>query len=56
LSETWLVSNLRAARARAYARVVGPNREPSWVLFDVTLPLLTVAAYAYIYKYMNAPQ
>jgi len=56
LSETWLVSNLRAARARAYARVVGPNREPSWVLFDVTLPLLTVAAYAYIYKYMNAAQ
>jgi ABC-2 type transport system permease protein len=26
------------------------------VLFDVSLPLLSVAAYAYIYKYMDAPE
>jgi len=56
LTDTWLVRNMRAIKARAYSRVVGANREPSWVLFDVSLPLLSVAAYAYIYKYMDAPE
>ncbi len=55
MTETWLLRNLRAVRGRAYPRIVGANREPSWVFFDVVLPLLTVAAYAYIYKFMNAP-
>ena len=55
MSETWLLRNLRAVRGRAYPRIVGANREPSWVFFDIALPLLTVAAYAYIYKFMNAP-
>lgn len=27
----------------------------SWLFFDITLPLLTVAAYAYVYKFMNSP-
>ncbi|OGS42238.1 MAG: ABC transporter [Euryarchaeota archaeon RBG_16_62_10] len=45
--------NLRAVRGRAYPRVVGANREPSWVFFDIALPLLTVSAYAYIYKFMD---
>ena len=56
MTDTWLVRNMRAIKARAYSRVVGANREPSWVLFDVSLPLLSVAAYAYIYKYMDAPE
>jgi len=56
VTETWLLRNLRAVRGRAYPRIVGANREPSWVFFDVVLPLLTVAAYAYIYKFMNAPK
>ncbi len=55
MSEGWLVRNLRAVRGRAYPRIVGSKREPSWVIFDVMLPLLTVAAYAYIYKYLAAP-
>lgn len=56
MSDSWLVTNLRAIKGRAYPRVIGSSREPSWVLFDVALPLLTVAAYAYIYKFMNAPK
>lgn len=56
MSESWLVRNLRAIRGRAYPRIVGSNREPSWVFFDIALPLLTVAAYAYIYKFMDAPK
>lgn len=55
MSESWIVQNLRAVRGRAYPRVLGAQREPSWIFFDVVLPLLTVAAYAYIYKFMNAP-
>lgn len=56
MTESWLMRNLRAVRGRAYPRIVGANREPSWVFFDIVLPLLTVAAYAYIYKFMNAPE
>lgn len=56
MTESWLKRNLRAVRGRAYPRIVGANREPSWVFFDVALPLLTVAAYAYIYKFMDAPK
>jgi ABC-2 type transport system permease protein len=54
VTETWLLRNLRAIRGRAYPRIVGANREPSWVFFDIALPLLTVAAYVYVYKFMNA--
>ena len=56
MTETWLLRNLRAVRGRAYPRIVGANREPSWVFFDIALPLLTVAAYAYIYKFLEAPK
>jgi len=55
VSDGWLIRNLRAVKGRAYPRIVGSNREPSWVFFDVALPLLTVAAYAYIYKFIDAP-
>ena len=56
MTETWLLRNLRAVRGRAYPRIIGSSREPSWLLFDIALPLLTVAAYAYIYKFMDAPK
>lgn len=56
MTETWLLRNMRAVRGRAYPRIVGSNREPSWVFFDIALPLLTVAAYVYIYQYLNAPK
>lgn len=55
MSESWVVQNLRAVRGRAYPRILGAQREPSWIFFDVVLPLLAVAAYVYVYKYMNAP-
>jgi ABC-2 type transport system permease protein len=55
MSDSWLVGNLRAIRGRAYPRLIGSRREMSWLFFDITLPLLTVSAYAYIYKYMQSP-
>ena len=45
-----VVLNLKAVWGRAYVRVVGANREPSWIFFDGILPLLGIAAYVYIYK------
>jgi ABC-2 type transport system permease protein len=54
MSESLLVSNLRAIRGRAYPRLIGSTREPSWFIFDVILPLFTIAGYAYIYKFMDA--
>ncbi len=42
--------NLRAIKGRAYPRVIGANREPSWLFFETFLPLLSIAAYVFIYQ------
>ena len=42
--------NLKAILGRAYPRVIGANREPSWIFFEVFLPLLGIAAYVFIYQ------
>lgn len=51
-----LVRNWRAAKARAYVRVVAVNRELSWLVSETLLPLLGVAAYVYIYRAIGAPE
>ncbi len=48
--------NLRAAIGRAYPRVIGAVRAPSWMLFDVFLPLLGIAAYIYYYRALGADE
>jgi ABC-2 type transport system permease protein len=45
----------RTVRGRAYPRIIGCQREKSWLFFDVFLPLLQVAAYVYIYRAIEAP-
>ncbi|MDI6824715.1 MAG: ABC transporter permease [Bacillota bacterium] len=52
----YLVDNLRALWGRAYVRVVGTNRELSWLFFDTVLPVLAVVAYVYIYRSLKAPE
>lgn len=47
---------LRTMIARAYPRIIGQNREPSWVLIDVGLPLLGTSAYVFIYRALGAPE
>ena len=42
--------------ARAYVRVIGAQRELSWIIGDTLLPFLSVAAYVYVYRAMKAPQ
>ena len=41
--------------ARAYVRVIGAQRELSWLIGDTVLPFLTVCAYIYVYRAMKAP-
>jgi len=47
---------LRTIIARAYPRVVGSNREKSWLFFDTLLPLLSTAAYVFFYRALKAPE
>lgn len=46
---------IKVTIARAYVRVVGAQRELSWVIGDTLLPFLSVAAYVYVYRAMKAP-
>jgi ABC-2 type transport system permease protein len=41
--------------ARAYPRVIGMNREKSWMFFDTFLPILGVAAYVLVYRALGSP-
>ncbi len=46
---------LRTVIGRAYPRMVGLQREKSWLVFDVLLPLLQVSAFVFIYRAVQAP-
>ncbi len=50
-----LMLNLRAVYARLWVRIKGSNREPEWVIAEMIIPVLTLAAYIYMYKMVNAP-
>ena len=45
----------RTVMGRAYPRVVGMQRERSWLFFDTVLPLLQVSAFVFIYRAIQAP-
>jgi ABC-2 type transport system permease protein len=47
---------LKTIVARAYPRVIGQQREKSWILFEILLPMLAVAAYVYVYRAIGAPE
>jgi ABC-2 type transport system permease protein len=46
---------LQTVIARAYPRVIGQQREKSWIFFEIALPLLGVMAYVFVYRAINAP-
>jgi ABC-2 type transport system permease protein len=46
---------LKTVLARAYLRVIGQQREKSWMFFDILLPLGGVIAYVLVYKAIGAP-
>ena len=45
----------RTVLGRASPRIIGAQREKSWVFFEIFLPLLQVTAYVYIYRAIQAP-
>ncbi len=45
----------RTVVGRAYPRVVGMQRERSWLFFDTFLPLLQVSAFVFVYRAIHAP-
>lgn len=47
---------VRAMVARSYPRVVGMVRMTSWVVQETLMPLLSVSAFALVYRSMGAPQ
>jgi ABC-2 type transport system permease protein len=47
---------VRTMVARAYPRVIGANREKSWLFFETLLPLLSTAAYVFFYRAIKAPE
>ena len=54
--KTDLKTNIKAIIARAYVRIWAANREPSWWLTETLLPILSTAAYVYVYKALKAPE
>ena len=47
---------LKTIIARAYPRVFGQQREISWVLFEVVMPMLAVCSYVFVYRALKAPE
>jgi len=47
---------IRVVIARAYPRLIGAQRELSWILGDTLLPFLSVAGYVLVYRAMRAPE
>ena len=48
--------NLRAVFGRAYPRIIGLTREPSWLFFEIFLPFLAVSAFVFVYRALEAPE
>lgn len=47
---------IQTVLARAYPRVIGQQREKSWLFFDLFLPLLGISAYVFVYRAIHAPE
>lgn len=47
---------LKTIIARAYPRIIGQQREVSWLVFEVVMPMLAVIAYVFVYRALNAPE
>jgi ABC-2 type transport system permease protein len=47
---------LQSVIARAYPRVIGQQREKSWIFFEIFLPMLSVSAYVFVYRAIGAPE
>jgi ABC-2 type transport system permease protein len=41
---------------RAYPRVVGTQRDLSWLFFDIFLPFMSMIGYVFVYRALDAPE
>lgn len=53
---TGLALFLRTVIARAYPRVIGQQREKSWMFFEIALPMLSTSSYVFVYRAIGAPE
>jgi ABC-2 type transport system permease protein len=53
--QVW-ANNLRSVVGRAYPRIIGLTREPSWLIFQMLLPFLTTSSFVFVYRALDAPQ
>ena len=51
-----LARTLGAIVGRAYPRVIGSNRDRSWLFYDTMLPLAGTIAFVYVYRALEAPE
>jgi ABC-2 type transport system permease protein len=49
------MTDLRTIVGRAYPRIRGMVREPSWVFFEILLPFLATSAFVFVYRALQAP-
>jgi ABC-2 type transport system permease protein len=47
---------IKTILARSYPRIIGQQREKSWMFFDIVLPLGSVVAYVLVYRAIHAPE
>jgi ABC-2 type transport system permease protein len=45
----------RTMIARAYPRVIGLQRQKTWIFFDIVLPIIALSAYVFLYRALRAP-
>ena len=45
---------MRSIRARAYVRIFGASREPSWLITEIALPVVAMTAYIFVYRSIGA--
>jgi ABC-2 type transport system permease protein len=50
----WLNLFWRTVVARSYPRVIGQQREKSWLFFEIALPMLITCSYVFVYKAIGA--
>lgn len=41
---------------RAYPRVIGTQRDLSWLFFDIFFPFMSMVGYVFVYRALNAPE
>jgi ABC-2 type transport system permease protein len=47
---------IKTILARSYPRIIGQQREKSWIFFEIFMPMLAVASYVFVYRAIGAPE